>query len=82
MSASISQKQEWVITREAFDRMLAELHPDSERACEQSHCYYKIIDADIGCLYPLPRYILLPPLRRTFQTTKLAKQSKSLLREV
>jgi DNA-directed RNA polymerase specialized sigma24 family protein len=35
MSASISQKKGWVITREAFDRMLAELHPDSERAAEQ-----------------------------------------------
>ena len=35
MSASISQKKGWVITREAFDRMLAELHPDSERAGEQ-----------------------------------------------
>jgi RNA polymerase sigma factor (sigma-70 family) len=35
MSASISQKKGWGITREAFDRMLAELHPDSERAGEQ-----------------------------------------------
>jgi RNA polymerase sigma factor (sigma-70 family) len=35
MSASISQKKGWVINREAFDRMLAELHPDSERAGEQ-----------------------------------------------
>jgi RNA polymerase sigma factor (sigma-70 family) len=35
MSASISQKKGWVITREAFDRMLAELHPDIERAGEQ-----------------------------------------------
>src|SRR5262252_3117947 len=35
MSASISQKKGWVITREAFDRMLAALHPDSERAGEQ-----------------------------------------------
>jgi RNA polymerase sigma factor (sigma-70 family) len=35
MSASISQKKRWVITREAFDRMLSELHPDSERAGEQ-----------------------------------------------
>jgi RNA polymerase sigma factor (sigma-70 family) len=34
MSASISHKKGWVITREAFDRMLAELHPDSERAGE------------------------------------------------
>jgi DNA-directed RNA polymerase specialized sigma24 family protein len=32
---SISQKKGWVITREAFDRMLAELHPDIERAGEQ-----------------------------------------------
>ncbi|MBO0860381.1 MAG: hypothetical protein J2P21_18270 [Chloracidobacterium sp.] len=37
MSATISQKQkkEWAITREAFDRMLAELHPEAERAGEQ-----------------------------------------------
>jgi DNA-directed RNA polymerase specialized sigma24 family protein len=35
MSALISQKKGWVITREAFDRMLAELHPDIERAGEQ-----------------------------------------------
>lgn len=35
MSLSISQKKGWVITREAFERMLAELHPDSERAGEQ-----------------------------------------------
>jgi RNA polymerase sigma factor (sigma-70 family) len=35
MSASISQKKGWVINREAFDRMLAELHPDIERAGEQ-----------------------------------------------
>ena len=35
MSASIPRKKGWVITREAFDRMLAELHPDSERAGEQ-----------------------------------------------
>ena len=35
MSALISRKKGWVITREAFDRMLAELHPDSERAGEQ-----------------------------------------------
>jgi RNA polymerase sigma factor (sigma-70 family) len=35
MSASISKKKGWVITREAFDRMLAELHPDGERAGEQ-----------------------------------------------
>jgi RNA polymerase sigma factor (sigma-70 family) len=35
MSASISQRKGWVITREAFDRMLAELHPDIERAGEQ-----------------------------------------------
>jgi hypothetical protein len=32
MGASISQKKGWVITRKAFDRMLAEPHPDSERA--------------------------------------------------
>src|SRR5262249_31238226 len=35
MSASISHKKGPVITREAFDRMLAELHPDSDRAGEQ-----------------------------------------------
>jgi DNA-directed RNA polymerase specialized sigma24 family protein len=35
MSASISQKKGWVITRESFNRMLAELHPDIERAGEQ-----------------------------------------------
>jgi|SRR5215510_211080 len=71
----------WVITREAFDRMLAGLHPDIELAGKQSHCFYKIIDAVSGCLYPQTRYILSPPLRRTLQTSKLAKQSKSLLRE-
>jgi hypothetical protein len=32
MSASISQKKVLVITREAFDRMLAELHPDADEA--------------------------------------------------
>jgi hypothetical protein len=82
MSASIFQKNGWGITRGAFDRMPAELHPDIERAGEQSHCFYKIIDAVSGCLYPQRRYILPPPLRRTLQTTKLAKQSKSILREV
>jgi DNA-directed RNA polymerase specialized sigma24 family protein len=35
MSASITQRKGWVITREAFERMLTELHPDSERAGEQ-----------------------------------------------
>jgi RNA polymerase sigma factor (sigma-70 family) len=35
MNASISQKKGWGITREAFDRMLSELNPDSERAGEQ-----------------------------------------------
>jgi DNA-directed RNA polymerase specialized sigma24 family protein len=35
MSASIPRKKEWIITQEAFDRLLAELHPDSERAGEQ-----------------------------------------------
>jgi RNA polymerase sigma factor (sigma-70 family) len=35
MSASISRMKGWDITREAFDRLLAELHPDSERAGEQ-----------------------------------------------
>jgi hypothetical protein len=82
VSASISQKNGCVITQEAFDRMLAGLHLDIERAVEPSHCFYKIIDAFSGCLYPRPRYILPPPLRRTLQATKLAKQSKSLLREV
>jgi hypothetical protein len=42
----------------------------------------KTIDAFSGHLYPQPRYILPPPLRRTLQTTKLAKQLKSLFREV
>jgi len=62
--------------------MLAGLHLDIERAVEPSHCCYKIIDAVSGCLYPQPRYILPLSLRRTLQTTKLAKQSKSLLREI
>jgi DNA-directed RNA polymerase specialized sigma24 family protein len=35
MCASISRKKGWDITRESFDRLLAELHPDSERAGEQ-----------------------------------------------
>jgi len=35
MSATIPRKKEWIITQEAFDRLLAELHPDSERAGEQ-----------------------------------------------
>jgi DNA-directed RNA polymerase specialized sigma24 family protein len=35
MSARISRKKGWVISGEAFDKMLAELHPDSERAGEQ-----------------------------------------------
>ena len=35
MSASISHKKGRVITRESFNRMLAELHPDIERAGEQ-----------------------------------------------
>jgi len=39
MNAPISQKKGWVVTREAFERMLAALHPDSERAGEQ---YVKI----------------------------------------
>ena len=39
MNAPISQKKGWVVTREAFERMLAALHPDSERADEQ---YVKI----------------------------------------
>ena len=32
MSAAIYRKEEWVITQEAFDRMLARLNPDSELA--------------------------------------------------
>jgi hypothetical protein len=32
MSASFSQKKEWVINRKAFDSMPAEPQPDSERA--------------------------------------------------
>jgi len=35
MNARISRNKGWVITRKTFDRMLAELHPDSERAGEQ-----------------------------------------------
>jgi hypothetical protein len=35
MSAVISQKKGWVVTQEAFERMLAELHPDVERAGEE-----------------------------------------------
>jgi RNA polymerase sigma factor (sigma-70 family) len=35
MNSSISQKKGLIITREAFERMLAELHPDIERAGEQ-----------------------------------------------
>jgi RNA polymerase sigma factor (sigma-70 family) len=35
MRALILQKKGWVITREAFDRMLAALHPDTELAGEQ-----------------------------------------------
>jgi DNA-directed RNA polymerase specialized sigma24 family protein len=35
MRPAISQKKGWVITQEAFERMLAELHPDIERAGEQ-----------------------------------------------
>src|SRR5262245_997059 len=35
MSVSIPSKKEWIITQEAFDRLLAELHPDIERAGEQ-----------------------------------------------
>jgi hypothetical protein len=43
--------------------MLAELNPDSGRAGEQSHCFYKTIDAVIGCLYPPPRHTFPPALR-------------------
>jgi len=39
MNARISRMKGWVITQEAFERMLAALHPDSERAGEQ---YVKI----------------------------------------
>ncbi|HEX5084831.1 MAG TPA: hypothetical protein VFY40_22535 [Blastocatellia bacterium] len=35
MSAWIPQKKEWVITRETFDKMMAELHPDIELAGER-----------------------------------------------
>ena len=35
MRSSIPNKEGWGITREAFDRMLAELDPDGERAGEQ-----------------------------------------------
>jgi RNA polymerase sigma factor (sigma-70 family) len=35
MSGPISRKKDGSITQEAFDRLLAELHPDSERAGEQ-----------------------------------------------
>jgi RNA polymerase sigma factor (sigma-70 family) len=35
MSVSISQKKGLVITRESFERLPTELHPDSERAGEQ-----------------------------------------------
>jgi DNA-directed RNA polymerase specialized sigma24 family protein len=34
MNTPISRKKGWVVTRESFERMLAELHPDSERAGE------------------------------------------------
>ena len=54
MSATISEKKGWGGAREAFDRMLEELHPDIERASQQSHCLYKIIDAVRGYLYPQP----------------------------
>jgi len=35
MSVPTSRKKEWVINQEAFDRLLAKLHPDSEQAGEQ-----------------------------------------------
>jgi DNA-directed RNA polymerase specialized sigma24 family protein len=35
MSVPPSRKKDWGITQEAFDRLLAELHPDSERAGER-----------------------------------------------
>jgi RNA polymerase sigma factor (sigma-70 family) len=35
MSVPTSSKKEWNITQEAFNKLLAELHPDSERAGEQ-----------------------------------------------
>jgi len=42
--------------------MLAELNPDGERAGEQSHCFYKTIDAFNGYLYSQPRSTFpLPP---------------------
>jgi hypothetical protein len=71
MIAAISQKKGWVIKREAFDRMLAELHPDIERAGEQSHYFFRIIDAFSGCLYPQPRYIFPPALRKALKQGNL-----------
>ena len=47
MNARISQKKRWVVTRVAFDRMLAELHPDIERAGEQ---YEKIRQKLVKCV--------------------------------
>jgi DNA-directed RNA polymerase specialized sigma24 family protein len=35
MSVPPPRKKDWSITQEAFDRLLAELHPDSERAGER-----------------------------------------------
>src|SRR5262245_31123116 len=35
MSVPTSSKKTWNITKETFDRLLAELHPDSEQAGEQ-----------------------------------------------
>jgi hypothetical protein len=67
MSASIPRKKGWVITPDAVDRMAADLHPNIEWAGEQSHCFYKNIDAVIGCLYPQRRYILPPPRGELFK---------------
>jgi hypothetical protein len=79
MSATISEKKEWGGAREAFDRMLAELHPDSERAGQQSHCPYKIIDAVRGYLYPQTRHTFPLAPRESSKPTKFAVLSNSPL---
>jgi hypothetical protein len=47
MNSPISQKKGWVVTREAFDRKLPELHPEIEQAGEQ----YEIIPRKLGKLF-------------------------------
>jgi hypothetical protein len=79
MSATISEKRRWGGAREAFDRMLAELHPDSKRAGQQSHCLYKIIDAVGGYLYPQSRHTFPSALRESSKPTKFAILSNSPL---